>query len=106
MPAGKSISVYASDGHMLLYSYTTAEANSPTVISGDQMNTGNTPFTIGPVYISYSPSGDGTTTFYSRRAVFIGPICVVRLRHIALRARDRRGRCTTRCELRFLRTCR
>jgi hypothetical protein len=53
--------------HTLLYSYTTTEANSPTVISGDQMNTGNTPFAIGPVYISYSPSGDGTTTFYPWR---------------------------------------
>jgi hypothetical protein len=27
------------------------------------MNTANTPFALGPVYISYSPSGDGTTTF-------------------------------------------
>jgi len=65
VPAGTTISVYASDGHTLLYSYTTTEAKSPTVISGDQMNTCDTPFAIGPVYISYSPSGDGTTTFYS-----------------------------------------
>lgn len=65
VPAGTTILVYASDGHTLQYSYTTTEANSPTVISGDQMNTGNTPFAIGPVYISYSPSGDGTTTFYT-----------------------------------------
>ena len=63
VPAGTTISVYASDGHTLLYSYTTTAANSPTVISGDQMNTGNTPFALGPVYISYSPSGEGTTTF-------------------------------------------
>jgi hypothetical protein len=52
VPAGTTISVYASDGHTLLYSYTTTEANSPTVISGDQMNSGNTPFAMGPVYVS------------------------------------------------------
>jgi PE family len=63
VPAGTTISIYTSDGHTLLYSYTTTAANSPTVISGDQMNTGNTPFALGPVYISYSPSGDGTTIF-------------------------------------------
>ncbi len=63
VPAGTTISVYTSDGHTLLYSYTTTAANSPTVISGGQMNTGNTPFALGPVYISYSPSGDGTTIF-------------------------------------------
>jgi hypothetical protein len=27
------------------------------------MNTGNIPFELGPVYISESPSGLGTTTF-------------------------------------------
>jgi hypothetical protein len=27
------------------------------------MNTGYMPFALGPVYISYSPSGVGTTTF-------------------------------------------
>ena len=31
--------------------------------AGDQMNTGNTPFGLGRVYISYSPSGERTTTF-------------------------------------------
>ena len=63
LPAGTTISVYTSDGSTLLYSYTTTAGNSPTVISGDQMNTGNEPFALGPVYISYSPSGDGTTIF-------------------------------------------
>jgi PE family len=63
VPAGTSISVYTSDGHTLLYSYTTTAASSPTITSGVQMNTGNTPFALGPVYISNSPSGDGTTIF-------------------------------------------
>ena len=63
LPAGTTISVYTSDGSTLLYSYTTTAGNSPTVVSGDQMNTGNEPFALGPVYISYSPSGTGTTIF-------------------------------------------
>jgi len=63
LPAGTTISVYTSDGSTLLYSYTTTAGNSPTVVSGDQMNTGNEPFALGPVYISYRPSGDGTTVF-------------------------------------------
>jgi hypothetical protein len=65
VPAGTTISVYARDGQTLLYSYTTADANSPTVISGDQMNTGNTTFAMGSVYISYNHSSAGTTTFYT-----------------------------------------
>jgi len=66
LPAGTTISVYTSDGQTLLYSYTTDGTNSPTVISGtsgDVMNTGNVPFAQQPVYISYSPTGIGTTTF-------------------------------------------
>lgn len=63
MPAGSIISVYTGDGSTLLYSYTTTAANSPAVISGDQMNTGNEPFALGPVYLSYTPAGDGTTVF-------------------------------------------
>jgi hypothetical protein len=41
----QTISVYISDGHTLL------------------MNTGNAPFALGPVYISYNHSDDGATTF-------------------------------------------
>ncbi|BBZ39431.1 hypothetical protein MCNS_24940 [Mycobacterium conspicuum] len=63
VPPGTTISVYTSDGNTLLYSYTTTAGNSPTVVSGDQMNTGNEPFALGPVYISYSPSGVGATVF-------------------------------------------
>jgi hypothetical protein len=62
VPAGTTISVYTNDDLTLLYSYTTTATNSPLVLSG-QMNTGYMPFTQGPVYISYSPSGVGTTTF-------------------------------------------
>jgi hypothetical protein len=62
LPAGTTISVYTDDGLTLLYSYTTTATNSPQVLSG-QMNTGFAPFAEGPVYISYSPSDVGTTTF-------------------------------------------
>lgn len=58
------ITVYADpNGHTPLYSYTTDSTNAPTVVSGDQMNTGNMPFALQPIYISYSPAGSGTTTF-------------------------------------------
>ena len=60
---GTVISVYTSDGQTLLYSYTITATNAPTVTSGSFMNTGYIPFAQQPVYISYSPSGEGTTTF-------------------------------------------
>ncbi|MGB9308775.1 MAG: PecA family PE domain-processing aspartic protease, partial [Mycobacterium sp.] len=63
IPSGTLISVYTSDGQTLLYSYTTGGANTPTVTSGGTMNTGFEPFLQNPVYISYSPSGYGTTVF-------------------------------------------
>jgi hypothetical protein len=53
-------SVYTSDGQTLLFRYTT---NAPLTVTGTVMNTGNVPFEQGPVYISESPSGLGTTTF-------------------------------------------
>jgi hypothetical protein len=62
LPAGTTISVYTDDDLTPLYSYTTTATNSPQVLSG-QMNTGFAPFAQGPVYISYSPSDVGTTTF-------------------------------------------
>lgn len=62
VPAGTTIGVYTDDGLTPLYSYTTTAANSPLVASG-QMNTGCMPFAQGPVYVSYSPTGVGTTTF-------------------------------------------
>jgi len=62
VPAGTTIGVYTDDGATLLYSYTTTATNGPLVVPG-QMNTGSVPFALGPVYISYSPGGVGTTTF-------------------------------------------
>jgi hypothetical protein len=64
VPAGTKITVY--DGaDQELYSYTTTATNSPSVtfLSDDPMNTGFEPFSQGPVYIDYSPSGTGTTIF-------------------------------------------
>ncbi|MGA8252678.1 MAG: hypothetical protein WB989_19180, partial [Mycobacterium sp.] len=46
-----------------LYTYKTTATNTPAVVSGTSMNTGFEPFFQGPVYISYSPSGTGTTVF-------------------------------------------
>jgi hypothetical protein len=62
LPAGTTISIYTNDDLTLLYSYTTTASNGPQVLPG-QMNTGYAPFAQGPVYMSYSPSGVGTTTF-------------------------------------------
>lgn len=61
MGTGTPITVYDS-ANDVLYSYTTS-ATSPNVTSGMLFNTGNEPFAEVPVYIGYSPSGVGTTTF-------------------------------------------
>ena len=65
VPSGTKISVYTADGQTLLYSYTTAGSNSPTVVpDGELMNTGYTPFQQGPVYINYAaPDRIGSTDF-------------------------------------------
>lgn len=60
--AGVPISVYASDGQTLLYSYVTDASNGPWVVSSG-MNTGYMPFVQQPIYISNTPSGVGTTIF-------------------------------------------
>jgi hypothetical protein len=63
LPVGTVVSVYASDGTTLLYSYTTNATNGLTVTPGGVMNTGNVPFELEPVYIGQSPSSVGTTVF-------------------------------------------
>ena len=65
VPAGITISVYTSNGETLLYSYTTTGSDGPYVTTGNALNSGYTPFYLGPVYIAESPSGFGTTTFDS-----------------------------------------
>jgi hypothetical protein len=64
LPTGTTIAVYTSGGQEL-YSYTvTGSANAPDVIpTGGVFNTGNYPFSLGPIYISNSPSGVGTKVF-------------------------------------------
>ena len=64
---GTVVSVSTSDGTPL-YSYTvgtdaSGDSTSPVASSGTTMNTGNIPFQQQPVYISNSPSGQGTTIF-------------------------------------------
>lgn len=65
LPDGTTIDVYAKDGTTLLYTYTVNSSTpghySPTVVSGNNMNTGNWLFGQQPVYISYSPDGIGKT---------------------------------------------
>ena len=62
LPTRTLITVYNSSGTEL-YPYNTTATNSPAVVSGTSMNTGFEPFSLGPVYVSYSPSGTGTTVF-------------------------------------------
>jgi hypothetical protein len=70
LPTGTTIAVYTSSGYEL-YSYAvTGSANAPEVISSATVdgfpgifNTGYVPFSLGPIYISNSPSGVGTTVF-------------------------------------------
>jgi len=66
VPGGIPIEVYSADGSTLLYSYTTTNTNTPLITfdaaHAQQMNTGYTPFHLGPVYISYTTPG-GETNF-------------------------------------------
>jgi hypothetical protein len=62
VPAGTDIKVYNTN-NQLLYEYTTNATNGPTVVTDGSMNSGYAPFAFNPVYISYSPSGVGTTVF-------------------------------------------
>jgi hypothetical protein len=64
VPAGTTISVYTTSG-ALLYT-TTVGSQQTTVVSsrlGGDFNTGVTPFLQDPIYLSYGPSGSGTTIF-------------------------------------------
>ncbi len=64
LPAGTTVSVYTTGG-TLLYT-TTVGAQQTTVVSsflGGEFNTGIAPFLQDPIYLSYSPSGTGTTIF-------------------------------------------
>ncbi|ORB88687.1 PecA family PE domain-processing aspartic protease [Mycobacterium persicum] len=63
LPAGTTITVSTING-VPLYTQTVTAADSPTVVSaGNPFNTGNYPFSIGPIYIWNDPSPIGTTVF-------------------------------------------
>ena len=62
-PTGAVISVYAPGTNTLLYQYTNGVDYSPSQSSG-VMNTGALIFQQNPIYISYSPTGTGTTVIY------------------------------------------
>ncbi|MDT5147147.1 MAG: hypothetical protein QOC58_1792, partial [Mycobacterium sp.] len=64
LPSGTTVSVYTTDGTLL---YTTTAGAQQTTIAptafGGFFNTGITPFLQAPIYLSYSPTGYGTTYF-------------------------------------------
>ncbi|KZS64801.1 hypothetical protein A4G27_04810 [Mycobacterium kansasii] len=63
LPEGTTITVSTING-VPLYTQTVTAANSPTVVSsGNPFNTGNYPFSVGPIYIWNDPSPIGTTVF-------------------------------------------
>jgi hypothetical protein len=61
-PTGTVVTVTDPTTHAVLYTYDVGASNAPVVANG-VMNTGYLPFDNNPVYISYSPSGTGTTVF-------------------------------------------
>ena len=64
LPSGTRVSVFTGDGQTLLYSYTTTDKQPLGISEGDEFNSGNIPFQLGPIYIDYSqPDGIGTTVF-------------------------------------------
>jgi hypothetical protein len=61
---GTKISVYSNQAETdLLYSYTVTADNDPYVVSGNGMDSGIEPYLLGPIYMSYLPTGTGTTIF-------------------------------------------
>jgi hypothetical protein len=60
LPPGTEIAVYAEPGKSdLLYDYKIPDASeSPTVVSSGDFDTGNEPFSQGPIYIDTNGSGD------------------------------------------------
>lgn len=60
LPAGTTLTFYTSSGHEL-YSQTVAAPYTPQVGQSDPLNSGNFPFTQGPIYIDNS--GAGKTIF-------------------------------------------
>lgn len=69
LPAGTTVSVYTADGQTELYAMTVSSADytagsGPSVSTkSDGFNTGIFPFLQGPIYFSYTPANQGTTTF-------------------------------------------
>lgn len=69
LPAGTTVSVYTADGQTELYTMTVSPADytagsGPSVSTkSDGFNTGIFPFLQGPIYFSYTPANQGTTTF-------------------------------------------
>ncbi|MCV7199536.1 PecA family PE domain-processing aspartic protease [Mycobacterium angelicum] len=62
LPEGTTITVYTING-VKLYSQTVTAAHSPVVVaSGNVFNTGNYPFSVGPIYI-WNDTPVGTTVF-------------------------------------------
>jgi hypothetical protein len=62
---GTKIAFYSDQAEThLLYSYVVTAENDPIVVSpGTSLDSGVEPFLLGPISLSYSPAGTGTTIF-------------------------------------------
>ncbi|WP_197518027.1 PecA family PE domain-processing aspartic protease, partial [Mycobacterium sp. E796] len=64
VPAGDTITVSYNGTTLFTETVTGTAPELPMVVSNtDPFNTGGYPFTQGPIYLSYSPSGTGTMVF-------------------------------------------
>jgi PE family len=62
VPAGTHLTFYNSSG-VGLYQQTVGSAPAAPSVGTSDLNTGNTPFEVAPIYLLYSPSGTGTFYF-------------------------------------------
>jgi hypothetical protein len=65
VPQGTSFEVYTAGGTPLYTETAGTAPTAPNVVSGANasFNTGNSPFEIIPIYLSYNPNGTGTLFF-------------------------------------------
>lgn len=62
VPAGTHLTFYTAS-NVALYQETVGSAPNAPVVGTSNLNTGNTPFEVMPIYLSYSPNGVGTFIF-------------------------------------------
>jgi hypothetical protein len=62
VPAGTHLTYHNSSGFGV-YQQTVGSAPAAPSVGTSDLNTGNTPFEVTPIYLSYSPNGIGTFYF-------------------------------------------